>query len=90
MGILLVVTPAPCHSALSETVRQRIPRERSPCPGAALLGRGKPQRCSERQVTGGGEESQSHETALEEADVRFRSGSVEWKSQRCIFMVNHS
>lgn len=78
MGILLAVTPAPCHSALSETMRQKIPRERSPWPGAALLGRGERERCSERQVTGGGEESQSRETALKEAgDVRCRSGSGE-------------
>lgn len=79
MGILLTVTPAPCHSVLSETTRQKIPRERSPWPGAALLGRGERERCSERQVTGGGgEESQSRETALKEAgDARFRSGSGE-------------
>lgn len=78
MGILLAVTPAPCHSALSETMRQKIPRERPPWPGAALLARREQERCSERRVTGGGEESQSRETALKKAgDVRFRSGSGE-------------
>lgn len=74
MGILLAVTPALCHPTLSETTKQKIPRKRSPCPGAALLERGKWERHSKRKATGRGEESKSCEAALKEAgDIWFRS-----------------
>lgn len=54
--------PARCHSSLSGTTRQKIPRERTLEPGAALLGRQEPRDALRPQAE---ERSQSREPVLE-------------------------